>query len=112
MSENIPVRFVKPWRSFFKDDVAGFPGDVAEELVTGGAAVYHDANAAPAAPGAEQSVARTSRNRGKGGAAKAKGQPEAPPAANTEPTDPPVGEGAGTETPAPGSDGADDQEKP
>lgn len=41
MSEKIPVRFVKPWRAFFKGDVAGFPDDVADELVDGGVAEYH-----------------------------------------------------------------------
>lgn len=108
MSEKKPVRFVKPWRSFFKDDVAGFPADVADELVDGGVAEYHNGGSAEG----EQPAPRAARSRGKGVDAAKKGAAAAPVATNAEPTAPPAGEGSDNEPPAPGENGADDEEKP
>lgn len=116
MSEKIPVRFVKPWRSFFKDDVAGFPGDVAEELVGGGVAEYHAPGAASEAPVKVSRSPRGARSRGASENHPAGGSSQQP-ATGGEPTEPLTG--AGPETPAPGAEGGvggnggdDDEEKP
>lgn len=118
MSEKIPVRFVKSWRSFFKDDVAGFPDDVATELVDGGVAVHLGASAAP---GEDLPTSRASRSRGKGGASARKGKAEGATAPGAEPPAPSAGEGLDAGGPAVGGEGGegggaaaddDDNEKP
>lgn len=48
MSKNnlVAVRFVKRWRGYNPDEVAGFEPEVAEQLVDGGAAEYPGKGAA------------------------------------------------------------------
>lgn len=41
-TNNIAVRFLKRWRAYNPDEVAGFEPEVAEKLVDGGAAEYAD----------------------------------------------------------------------
>ncbi|MDF3842676.1 hypothetical protein P3W55_13250 [Pseudomonas citronellolis] len=99
MSNNVPVRFLKSWRSYFKNDTAGFPQEVAEELVDGGVAEY-----------TAGSTAAKAKSGGKGGG---KGNAKSA-AAGGESVSPPAPEPGGGEGQAGGAGdetGADD-EKP
>ncbi|NMZ72969.1 hypothetical protein HBO32_07650 [Pseudomonas nitroreducens] len=93
MSKNVPVRFLKGWRTYFTNDVAGFDKERAEELVEGGVAEYAS-EAASAAP----TVRKNNRKH------QVPAPAPTPPATSPE-SSPPVGE-AGE-----GSD-SDDEEKP
>ncbi|WP_236200716.1 hypothetical protein [Pseudomonas pseudonitroreducens] len=93
MSKNVPVRFLKAWRTYFTNDVAGFDKDRAEELVEGGVAEYAS-EAAPAAPGVRKSNRK-------------------PQALTPAPT-PPAGSPESTQSAAEAGEGSDsdDEEKP
>lgn len=92
MSKNIPVRFLKAWRTYFTGDVAGFSKDLADELVDGGVAEY-----------ASEAVARKNSRR-----PQAPAPAPTPPAATQEPTQPAGEAGEAGE----GGNDADDEEKP
>lgn len=91
MSKNVPVRFLKAWRTYFTNDVAGFDKERAEELVEGGVAEYASESAS-AAPSGRKS------NR------KSPAPAPTPPAGPQDPTPPASGAGEGGDS--------DDEEKP
>lgn len=67
MSEknNVAVKFVKSWRGYNPEEVAGFPADQAQKLIEGGVAEKHGG----AATG--RGTARAAANGGGGGRGKA-----------------------------------------
>lgn len=59
-TELVAVKFLKQWRAYNKDDVAGFDEGVAKKLVDGGVAEYHKVGkaAAPRAPQPSKAAAK------------------------------------------------------
>lgn len=95
MSKNIPVRFLKAWRTYFTGDVAGFSKELADDLVDGGVAEHASDSVASEAPGGR-----------KGGRSNKSSKTAPTPSADPQDPPPPPG-GAGE-----GGNGADDEEKP
>ncbi|QEY75789.1 hypothetical protein [Pseudomonas denitrificans (nom. rej.)] len=93
MSKNVPVRFLKAWRTYFTNDVAGFDKERAEELVEGGVAEYASESAS-AAPSGRKSSRKSP----------APAPAPTPPAGPQDPTPPAGGAGEGSDS--------DDEEKP
>ena len=132
MSNSVPVRFTKAWRTYFPGDVAGFDQETASTLIGGGVATaYAGTTAAAAFSAGPSSPAAKPGKKGSGkaaagskieivvptvtdplaGALNASGTDDSPPNESDGGEDDSQDNGTGDETP-PDDQLGDDDEKP
>jgi len=131
MSNSVPVRFTKAWRTYFPGDIAGFDQETAATLIGGGVATAYAGTTAAAVPaGPSNPAARPAKkNAGSRGAAaktetvipavtdplagalNASGTDDSPPDDSDSGGDGSQNEGPGDET-QPADQSGDDDEKP
>ncbi|KQZ80654.1 hypothetical protein [Pseudomonas sp. Root562] len=116
MSDIVVVRFLKAWRGYSVDELAGFGADVAEGLKSKGFAELYEGEVGQSG---KQKSGKTST--AKSGAAKSGGKSSAvslpddntsPPPADGEGGDDGAGNEGGEGGAGEGGSGADDEEKP
>jgi len=132
MSNSVPVRFTKAWRTYFPGDIAGFDHETASTLIGGGVATAYAGTTAAAAVSAGPSsptAKPAKKNAGSRGAAAknetvippltgplagaltASGTDDSPPNDSDGGGDDSQNDGPGDETPSDDQSG-DDDEKP